>query len=524
MANFPPCPLAPGSSVWVYLRDSGGETQDLASQRNYALAYCQHYKLHLAKLFEDAATPGSSTTRRDEFELMIYEARQQNKRVDGILYWDLKRFARNQTDSMFFEADLERRGYRLISLSDDIPDTTFAPVIKAFLRWKAEQDLRDISKDSKRGLHDIVSMRDAEGNYLGLFPGKPPTCFITVPHDTGLTRNNGTPRIVQRLVPDPATWELGKLAWQMRARGISYRDIHDEVNLFNGQIGSCYAAFFRNQIYIGRLEYGNRVYENFVPSLVDLDTWQKVQAQHRQRVDAHGPISYLLTGLCECMYCKSNMTGFRNVRSDRTKFWRYYLCNLKRQNRQACESKQYSAERLEKKVINATIDYMLASSYIGKLVEQVNHHLNNTEHLSIQIERQVKEITEIEKSIANLLDLAEKSNSPALLTRLTQREIEYNQARSKLERLQREAKQQQLRIDYKTLLVVVEDIKDTLRTGEDKTRRRLLHELIEKIEVEQEGGKVHGKFTGLFDRWCLELMPPRENELWAPLFEFSLTP
>ena len=225
--QFPLCPLPPLSRVWVYLRDSGGETQDLASQRSYVLAYCEHYQLRLERVFEDGAISGGSTIGRDEFGLMIDLARQNSKpMVDGILYWDTKRFARNQLDSQFYKGDLRRRGYRLISLSDDIPDNEFSVVIEAFLEWKAQKDREDISKDTKRGLAYIVSMKDENGNYIGLMPGRPPTFFKGESFDTGLKRNNGQPRIVQRWVPDPETWERGKVVWEMRAERASYIKIH----------------------------------------------------------------------------------------------------------------------------------------------------------------------------------------------------------------------------------------------------------------------------------------------------------
>ncbi|RLC63217.1 MAG: hypothetical protein DRI48_08680, partial [Chloroflexi bacterium] len=97
---------------------------------------------------------------------------------DGILLWDLKRFARDRLDNAFFKADLRRRGYTVIFLSDNIPQGGIGHIYEAMLEWKAEQDLQDISKDVKRGLADLVGTRGADGKYLGLCPGKPPTGFV----------------------------------------------------------------------------------------------------------------------------------------------------------------------------------------------------------------------------------------------------------------------------------------------------------------------------------------------------------
>lgn len=496
MAHFPQCSLTPGSPVWAYLRDSGGETQDLASQRKYLMDYCKHHKLVLLRLFEDAAAQGSSTVKRDQFEIMIQCAREGNRQhVDAIIYWDMKRFARNQTDSMFFEADLERRGYKLISLSDDIPDTPFAPVIKSFLRWKAEQDLKDISKDSKRGLQLIIEARDDQGNYLGVFPGKPPTCFTTEKIDLGLVRNNGTPRVVQRIVPDPAIWTAGQLAWQMRADKASYAEIQDACKLFNSPtFGSCYAAFFRNRIYLGELEYGSRVYKEFVPALTDPDTWEKVKSQQAYRAATQksfkaGKGSYLLSGLCQCRYCRSKMHGSQNTRPGRQSFWRYYLCNQKKIDRSSCESKQIGADRLEAKVVEILCEMLLVPNYVNRLVEEVNLLLNDTDTIQGKIDQKQQEVNKLKQAINRLLDALENGSSVA--GRLTQRENELKQIERELTQLQSQLNQSTLKVDKSVIEAILEGMKNDL-TGDDfKVQQKSLQRLVLKIEVENEVLHLH---------------------------------
>jgi DNA invertase Pin-like site-specific DNA recombinase len=176
MAHFPPCSLPPGSPVWAYLRISTDD-QDITSQENYVINYCKHYGLVPIRIFKDVMS-GGQASNRDEFQLMISEARHHDKPiVKGILYWDIKRFARNKLEHQFYSAELKLKGYKLISLSDNIPDGPVGELYEEFLRWKAQQDLDDISKDTKRGHRDIISMKDENGNYLSLAPGTPPVCF-----------------------------------------------------------------------------------------------------------------------------------------------------------------------------------------------------------------------------------------------------------------------------------------------------------------------------------------------------------
>jgi DNA invertase Pin-like site-specific DNA recombinase len=226
---------------------------------------------------------------------------------DGILLWDLKRFARDRLDNAFFKADLRRRGYTVLFLSDNIPQGGIGHIYEAMLEWKAEQDLQDISKDVKRGLSDLVGTRGPDGKYLGLCPGKPPTGFKGEPYTLGIKRD-GTPRIVQRWVPDPKTWDLCRQAWELRVSGASYREIHERTGIL-GSIGS-YATFFRNRIYTGTRVYSGEEYEEFVPRLIPDEWFERGQPKRRQRFQhtlRHHSSDYLLSGLLHCGHCGGAM-------------------------------------------------------------------------------------------------------------------------------------------------------------------------------------------------------------------------
>jgi DNA invertase Pin-like site-specific DNA recombinase len=139
--------------------------------------------------------------KRDALQDMLAKARQlapsrkelHPEAPDGILFWDTRRLGRDQVDNAFIKADLRRRGYVLIFLSDDIPDVgDFTPVIEAFLDWKAEQDLKDIGKDAQRGLHDLAR----KGYHPGGFP---PRGYKAEQVQVDVKRN-GDPRYAPRIV------------------------------------------------------------------------------------------------------------------------------------------------------------------------------------------------------------------------------------------------------------------------------------------------------------------------------------
>ncbi|MEJ2735741.1 MAG: recombinase family protein [Anaerolineae bacterium] len=225
------CPLPPGSRVAGYFRDSGGDEQERSvdQQRRVAEEYCQQHHLALVRIFADEARPGSTIVGRDGFDDLIHHCRQYapsaKRRTpdapEGSLLWDPNRFARDRQDNAFFKADLRRRGYTVIFLSDNIPQGGIGHTYEAMLERKAEQDLQDISKDVKRGLSDLVGTRGPDGKHLGLCPGKPTPAFKGEPYTLSV-EGDGTSRIVQRWVPDPETWDLCRHA--MKADSIPARD------------------------------------------------------------------------------------------------------------------------------------------------------------------------------------------------------------------------------------------------------------------------------------------------------------
>lgn len=510
MFKFAVCPLPPFSRVWLYLRDSGGDNQDLASQRAYGMAFCEHHQFQIVRVFEDGAVSGGSTKGRDEFQAMVDLARNSKAPlVDGILYWDTKRFARNQLDSQFYKADLRRRGYKLVSLSDDIPDNDFAPMIESFLEWKAQKDRSDLSKDVARGMAYIVGLRDGQGNYLGIFPGATPTFFRGVPYNTGIKRNDGSVRIVQRIIPDEDLWPLGQRMMQMRADRASYQEIEAELNLFprNKAPSSTYYHIFRNEIYIGRLRYSGQIYEGFVPALASPEQWERIQSLNyeRPRADATFPAgklhpkagrgTFLLSGLCRCAYCHSPIHGSTNRRKERKTAWRYYVCSTKEGRPKNCpESKRLPAASIEPALIEAVMSRVLTADYIQRLTEQVNSLLGNSDAIHVEIERQQRKLAELKRIVNTLIDTIEIAPNPDLLARLKQRQVERDGLERKLLQLQEQMARNYHLVDEKRVLQVLIDMKKTLTEGEIRARQLVLRSFVVKMELGRASGLIYYRF------------------------------
>ncbi len=537
--NFPPCPLPDPARTWafLYFRDSGGDSQDTSSQKAYGLAYCKHYAINVAAIFVDAAATGGGVAHRQEFQRMIDAAGNPlYEHVTAVLYWDIKRLARNQEDADYYMAKLRRMGYTLVSLSDNIIPGEFQFVQEAFLKWKAEKDRQDISKDAKRGLDFLVNLRDPDtGQYLGVFPQqKPPTFFrITeigpdaeVWHKldalVGLRHNNGQPRILRCMEPDPQIWEKGKKVMAMRAERASYKRIERELRVFPHSVNpnSTYTSIFRNEIYIGKFGWGGQVYEDYVPKLATDEQWVAIQALRRKQSPQQHPrrvsSNYLLSGLCFCDDCQSRMNGGINTRKGRNRPWRYYRCTRKQYYPEQCQSSHVSAERLEQATISVVCSRVLTVDFVGRLAERVNQLLADTGNVQTQLAAARKQESDLVQAIENLLDMVEVG-STAVARRLTQREVELKAIRVEIEQLKLQAAQTGRVVDEKTVVDLLTNWRQSLQSGHIDAGRTILRRCVEKIEVGREFARLYYTFpVEVLGGGGLWTMPPTGFEPVSP--------
>jgi DNA invertase Pin-like site-specific DNA recombinase len=489
------CPLPPGSLVWSYLRVSGDEQADrgvpIAGQRQKAQDYADANQLVITRWFIDEAKSGGSTVRRDQFNEMIDLSRTKPAPVHGILVWDLKRFARNLLDSQFHKADLRRRGYTLIFLSDDIPETDFAPVYETILEWKAEKDRADIAKDVQRGLQTIARLGYAPGGF-------PPKGYKA---EVLMLDIEGRSRPVRRWVPDPDLWDTALQAWQMRAAGASFEQIHQATHLFNAQ--NALTDFFTNRTYLGSRLCGELVIEHAHEPMITQELWNEVQkrrartgtSRRGQSWDDNHPrratSSFLLSGLLFCEHCGSPMSGSTCAARARAtdgyprRPWRYYVCSSKtREGKNACPSGKIKAQAIEQAVIETLVRDVLTVNRLEAILKETNDALSGQHDELTKRQHQLqRDIASQENRIARLVDAVESEDSPAIRTRLRERELDRDKMRAELAAVVDRVHQSRIRISRAALGTLVEEMQSTLTAEDVPAMRELLRTFVVRITV-----------------------------------------
>jgi site-specific DNA recombinase len=158
--------------------------------------WCQENGWIIVRMFIDRGVEGSKK-QREQFQEMMSLARQIPRPVDGIVIWSFSRFARNQLHSQYYKADLCKRGFVVLSKSDDVPGNEMAPIFESIIDWKNQRFLEDLSADVRRGLVYLAEQ--------GFQPNGVAAVGYRFEFVELGTRHNGEARLARRLVMDEDT-------------------------------------------------------------------------------------------------------------------------------------------------------------------------------------------------------------------------------------------------------------------------------------------------------------------------------
>jgi len=487
-------PFPPGAQLVAYLRDSGGDDQDLSVDQQEAAirAWCAPHGHPLARIFRDTRS-GTSTVGRAGFEDMLrYFAQKKRVPEAGLILWRYNRFARDLDDAQFFKAALRRRGYLIHAIMDQIPEGAAGRAVEFFIDWMADKFSEDLSIDVKRGQRHNLAQ-------FGTLGGTPPRGFKRELVDLG-RRRDGSDHQAARWVPDPDWWQTCRSAWEMRAAGRSYRQIHAELRLFNAV--NSYSTFFTNRIYLGELRFGDQVLPAYVEPLVDQATWDAVQAINAKHARPPAPqqvehprraaSSFLLSGLARCALCGALLNG--NVIAMRGQPRRgYYLCSGAHAHHN-CPARRIPQQPLEEAVIDELVTFILAPANLAAILDEdrAQHEEHRVEHHQRRAE-QVAQLAQVRKQITNLTNaIAATGHSPALLERLRALELDQVAIQAALGDLDRWLSAPAATLSPVQLENLAKNVAVILRAADPSTRRQLLSAFVAQITAQRGERIIYG--------------------------------
>ena len=103
-------------------------------------------------------------------------------------------------------------------------------------------------------------------------------------------------------------------------------------------------------------------------------------------------------------------------------------------------------------------------------------------------------LKELEKSIANLIDLAEVHPSVDVIKRLNSREQERDAIKRELDRLYKQIKRNDIKVSEELVISTLTDMQNALGKGELEAKRGVLQKVVNRIELGRNVARIHYQF------------------------------
>ncbi len=508
----PPPELRPGSTVWAYLRDSGGPTQDrsVEQQREVLIEYCAKHGLALNQIFADIHKTGTSDEDREEFLEMVDLTVRPASRPHGILFWSSARIARNTLDAQYHRSTLRKRGIIVHALIDEIPTGKFQIAFEAMLDVANQEKAEQASRESRRGLQHIVR------NY-GAVSGPAPTGIMRVPIE--IISTDGTKRTLHRWEPLPEVAPRVRQAFEMRKNGRSLADINNATGLF-GSLNS-YRTFWPNKIYIGILEFGDLVIENYCDPIVDRETWDAVQEiskkftkhehmkdelNHPRRVSS----KFLLSGLCRCARCESPMWGQTSPQRNGGRIEAYRCTRAHR--RRDCDLPRIPAKEFESVVLQALIKAFSQPELYIEIHRQADAKRATWQEKKLAKRRDLEaNLRGLRRAAKNISDAIGKMGySKTLAEQLTVNERQQTALELELNEMRTMMPAQKTVSTDTELAAQAVQVAKALHSKDPQTIKDIVQGIVVQINVNREDNRIFGVITiGSEDDSSLPKIPPR---------------
>ena len=285
-------------------------------------------KIKITEIFQEsksAKEPG-----RPIFNSMIEKIKRGQ--IEAILCWKIDRLARNPVDEGVIKWLLQKNIIKQIKTFDRDYNPDDNVVIASVEFSMANQYIRDLSKNVKRGLAEKVRR--------GEYPAAPPIGYISDPK-------------TKKLIIDPERWQYIKTAFRRYATGMYsvkklakelYRDGFRSVNgKFYYQSGV--HRILRNPIYYGWFIWNRQLHRGAHPPIISKDIFDQVQEvlfprKHLKREDKR---EFTFRGFMTCGECGLKITA------EEKKGHTYYRCTKSR-GTDKCSQRYLREEDLVKEI------------------------------------------------------------------------------------------------------------------------------------------------------------------------------
>ena len=396
-------------NVVIYARfSSHSQTeQSIEGQLKVCYEYAESNHYTVVGEYIDRAISGT-TDNRAEFQRMISDSDRHT--FEGVLVYQLDRFARNRYDSAINKAKLKKNGVRVLSAKENIADDASGILVEGVLESMAEYYSVELSQKIHRGMAINAEKCLSNGSNPGLgFKVDAERRFYVDEEEAAIVRE-----IYERYASGETKAEI--------IRDLKRRRV--KTSLGKEFSPNSLSHLLSNKRYIGVYLYKGKETPGGMPRILDDDLFYRVQSMMNKNKNApartHGEGEYLLTTKLFCGHCKEMMVGYGGT-SKTGRQYHYYMC--KNARRKKCGKKIVSKSYIEDRVVNECLK-MLTEEKIRFIAKKVAEECaKSPDNLTAKALK--KAIREADTAIENLWKAIEQGQAVEMLTdRLNKRMAE----------------------------------------------------------------------------------------------------
>jgi len=313
-----PKPISTNLAVGIVRVSTAEQAQEerysIPHQRAHIVEECRARKLNLVHVFEFVQSGAKvlRDTGRERQQILKFI---QDYGVSVVIVHELDRLARSMLDTLLFVDQLDKLGVTFISIHDGFDTSTPQGQLQMhILAAFAEYFRKQLASKVIGGMIE----RAKQGKHLG----RRPLGYRISPNGYEIDEEEAkTVRLIYSMYLD---------------QNLGLRAIADQLNRMGlkslrGNTWSHVSVreIIENEVYTGTFVWSDIRVENNHQTIIDRDTWEKVQARRRRKADLGGRAQndfYLLSGLLRCGVCNGATMVGRKARKGKYTY-RYYVCN-----------------------------------------------------------------------------------------------------------------------------------------------------------------------------------------------------
>lgn len=357
--------------------------QSIEGQLSVCHKFARDNDFLVVEEYIDRATTGTNDNRAS-FQAMIRDSARQEWQY--VIVYKGDRFSRNRIESAIHKKTLRDNGVKLVSATENIPDSPEGIILESLLEGMAEYYSAELSQKVKRGLTESKKKKQFTG-------GRIPFGYDIV--DKKPVENHEEAPTVLRV-------------HTMYAEGMTARTIH-EILLADGVHDKRGNAIDMSDIY-RMLRLPIYTDHDIYPTIVPKDLKDKVYAiiEDNKRAPARKRSigKYLLSGKLVCGDCGGLMTAETGTSRTGT-VHQYYKCFEKKKHTKKCTMPSIRKEDIEDKVFEVCCEVM-NNGFIPLVIDAAYKIHEDDLNANVAVLNFEAELAEKQKALNNLVTAIEQ--------------------------------------------------------------------------------------------------------------------